>query len=115
MHGGQRLFNTAKTGQRDRRSEVAALLQAPKQLEAVHARHDQIGNQDVRLEVGETFQRFLPVSREPRVEVALGKHAGQSGTLALIVVDDKDPARNWSQSGHPSYSSKRLREGFVRR
>ena len=92
MNRGQRLFHAAEAGERDRRSEVAAFLQMPEQFKAVHARHHQIRNNDVRVEGGEPFQRFLPVGRDLRVKVGIGKHGGQGGTLALIIVDDEDPA-----------------------
>ena len=100
MNGGQRLFHAAEAGERDRRSEVAAFLQMPEQLEAVHARHDQIRNDDVRVEGSEPFQRFLPVGRDLRFKVAVGKHGSQGGTLPLVIVNDEDPARNRRQSGH---------------
>ncbi len=101
MDGGQRLFHAAEAGERDRRSEVAAFLQVPEQFEAVHARHDQIRNDDVRVEGSEPFQRFLPVGRHLRLKVSIGKHGSQGGTLALLIVDDEDPARNRRQSKHP--------------
>ena len=72
----------------------------PEQFEAVHARHDQIRNDDVRVEGGEPLQRFLPIGGDLRLKVAIGKHGGQGGTLALVIVDDENPARNRRQSGH---------------
>jgi hypothetical protein len=65
----------------------------PEEFEAVHARHDQIRNDDIRIEGGEPFQRFLAVRRNLRLKVILGEHGGQSGTLALVIIDDQDPAR----------------------
>ena len=97
MDGGKRLLHAAEAGERDRRSEVAAFLQVPEQFKAVHARHDQIRNDDVCVEGGEPFQRFLPVGRHLRLKVTIGKHGSQGGTLALVVIDDEDPARNGSQ------------------
>ena len=94
------LFHTAEAGERDRRSEVAAFLQVPEQFKAVHARHDQIRHDDVRVEGSEPFQRFLPVARDLRLKVALGKHGSQGVTLPLVIIDDEDPARNRGQSGH---------------
>jgi hypothetical protein len=64
------------------------------EFEAVHARHDQIRNDDICVEGTQPFQRFLPVAGELRFEVAIGKHASQGATLPLVVVDDEDPARN---------------------
>jgi hypothetical protein len=72
----------------------------PEQFEAVHARHDQIRNDDVSVEGSEPFQRFLPVGRDLRGKVTIGKHSGQGAALTLIIVDDEDPARNRRQSGH---------------
>ena len=100
MNRGERLFHAAEAGERDRRSEVAALLQMPEQFEAVHARHDQIRNDDVCVEGGEPFQRFQPVGRDLRVKVGIGQHGGQGGTLPLVIVNDEDPTRNWLKSGH---------------
>jgi hypothetical protein len=88
MNRGKRLFDTAEAGERYRRSEVAAFFQVPEQFKAVHARHDQIRNNDVRVEGSQSFQRFLPVGRDLSVKVTLGKHGSQSGTLALVIVDD---------------------------
>ena len=100
MDRGQRLFHAAEAGERDRWSEVAAFLQVPEQFKAVHARHDQIRNYDVCVEGSEPFQRFLTVGRDLRFKVAIGKHGSQGGTLALIIVDNEDPARNHRQSRH---------------
>jgi hypothetical protein len=44
--------------------------------------------------------RFLPVGRNLRVKVAIGKHGSHGGALTLVVVNDQDPARNRRQSGH---------------
>ena len=100
MDGGQRLLHTAECGEGDRRREVAAFLQAPEQLKAVHARHDQVRHDDVRVEGSEPFQRILPVAGDLCFKLAVGQHGGQGGTLALVIVDDKDPAWNGRQSGH---------------
>ena len=91
------------------------LLQVPEELETVHARHDQIRNDDIRTEGGEPFERFLSIRRNLRLLVIIGEHGGQGGTLALVIVDDQDAARNSRFSGHRSYHSKphwnqRLRE-----
>jgi len=75
-------------------------LQIPQQFEAVHARHDQIGNDDIRVEGSEPFQRLLPVAGNLRFKITIGKHGGQGGTLAFVVVDDEDAARNRRQLGH---------------
>jgi len=88
----QRLFYAAETGERDRRREVAALLQVTEQLEAVHARHDQIRDDDVRVEGNEPLQRFLPIGRHLRFKVRLGKHGRQGAALALLIVNYEDPA-----------------------
>jgi hypothetical protein len=100
MDRGQRLFYAAKGGERDRRSEVAAILQVPEQFEAVHARHDEIRDDDIRVEGSEPFQRFLPVGRELDVKITIGKHGGQGAALTLVVVNNQDSARNHRQSGH---------------
>jgi hypothetical protein len=81
-----------EASERDRRSEVAPFLQVPEQLKAVHARHDQIRNDDVCVEGNEPFQRFLPVARDLRVKGTIRKHGSQGGTLALVIVDDENPA-----------------------
>ena len=100
MNGGQRLFHAAESGEHNRWSKVAVLLQVLKKLETVHARHDQIRNDDIRTKGGETFQRFLPVRRKLRLKAIIGEHGGQSGTLALVIIDDQDPARICRFSGH---------------
>ena len=94
VNSGQRFFHAPKAGERDCGSGVAAFFQMPEQFEAVHARHDQIRNDDVCVEGSEPFQRFLPVGRDLRVVGTPREHGGQSGTLALVVIDDEDPARN---------------------
>jgi hypothetical protein len=55
---------------------------------------------DVRVEGSEPLQRLLPVSRHLRFKVGLGKHSGQGGTLAFLIVNDEDPAWNRRQSRH---------------
>src|SRR5580698_4452817 len=50
MNCRQGLFHAAEASERDRRSEVAAFLQMPEQLKAVHARHDQVRYNDVCIE-----------------------------------------------------------------
>jgi hypothetical protein len=88
VNGGQRFVHAAESRKRDRRREVATFFQVAQQFEAVHARHDQIGDDDVRVEGREPFQGLLPVSRDLRFEVAIGKHGSQGGALALVIVDD---------------------------
>ena len=68
-------------------------LQVLEKFETVHARHDQIRNDDIRVEGGEPFQRFLPVRCKLRLKVVLGEHGGQSSMLAFVIIDDQDPAR----------------------
>ena len=106
MNGGQRLLHAAESGEHDRRSKVAVLLQVPEEFEAVHARHDQIRNDDIRVEGCEPFQRFLAVRRNLRLKVIIGEHGGQSGTLARVIIYDQDPARSHRSSGHRSHHSK---------
>src|SRR5580698_408683 len=102
MHRGQRLLHAAEAGECDRWSEVAAFLQIPEQFEAVHARHDQVRDNDVRIEGSELLERFAPIRGDLRVKLRLGKHARQSSALALVIVDYEDPARNRGQCGHES-------------
>src|ERR1022692_1519939 len=107
MDGGKRFFHTAEAGERDRRREISAFLQMPEQFEAVHAWHDQIRNDDVRVEGREPFQCFQTVGRHLSVKITTGKYGGQGAPLPLVVVDDKDPARNCRLSGH--------QEGYISR
>jgi hypothetical protein len=72
----------------------------PEQFETVHARHDQIGNDDIRVKGGEQVQRFLPVRRALRLKVSIGKHGGQGGTLAFVIIDNEDSARRPWRGGH---------------
>src|SRR5581483_130135 len=58
MDGRKRLLHAAKARECDCWGEVAAFFQSAEQLEAVHARHDQIRNNDVCIEGTEPFQRF---------------------------------------------------------
>ncbi len=95
MDGGKRLFHTAEAGERDRRSEIAALLQMPEQFEAVHARHHQIRNDDICVKAGEPFQRFQPVGSDLYLKVGVGQHGGQGGALPLVIVNNEDPTRSW--------------------
>jgi hypothetical protein len=64
----------------------------PEQFEAVHARHDQVRNDDVGIERLEPFQGFLPVGRHLRLKVAIEKHGSHGRTLTLVVVNDEDSA-----------------------
>jgi len=72
----------------------------PEQFKTVHARHDQIRNDDVCIEDTEPFQRFLPIGCYLRLKVAIGKHGSQGGALKLLIIDDEDPARNRRRSRH---------------
>ena len=112
MNRGQCLLHTAETSERDRRCEVAAFLQAPEQFEAVHARHDQIRDDGVRVESSEPFQGFLPVCRHLCFKGGLGKHGRQGGTLAFLIVNYEDPARNRRQSRHSVHFSAKPRIGI---
>ena len=100
MDGGKRLVHTAEAGERDRRREIAAFLQVPEQFKTVHARHNQIRDDDVCVEGCEPFQCFQPVGRYLSVKVTIGKHGGEGATLPLVVIDDEDPARKCRLSGH---------------
>jgi hypothetical protein len=62
----------------------------PEQFKAVHARHDQIRNDDVCVEGREPFHRFLAVGHDLRLKVTIGKHCSQRSTLALVVIDNED-------------------------
>jgi len=99
-HGGQRFVHAAKSGERDRRREVAALFQIAQQFEAIHAWHHQIGHDHIRVKGGQTFQRFESVARKLGFKVAAGKHGGQSDALPIVVVYNKYPSRNGWLSGH---------------
>ena len=85
----------------------------PEQFEAVHARHDQIRNDDVCIEDTEPFQRFLPIGCYLRLKVAAGKHGRHGSALLLVIVNDEDAARNCGQLGHQPIlavlASKRVR------
>ena len=59
------------------------------EFEAVHARHDQIRNDDIRREGGEPFERLRAVGRYLRLKVIIGEHGGRSGALALIIIDGR--------------------------
>src|SRR6266545_1272994 len=86
MDGRKRLFQAAEARQRDCRSEVAALLQVPQQFKAVHARHYQIRNDDIRVKGREPYQRFLAVGCDLRNKVTIGKHGGHGSTLAALLL-----------------------------
>ena len=50
-----------------------------------------IRNDDVGVECGEPFQRFLPVGGDLSFKVTFGKRGSQSRTLAFVIIDDEDP------------------------
>ena len=58
------------------------------QFESVHARHDQIRNNDVRVEGTEPFQRFEAVCGNLRHKAAVGKNGRQRGTLGGVIICD---------------------------
>jgi hypothetical protein len=72
----------------------------PQQLEAIHARHEQIRDDDVRIEGSEPFQRFLAVARNLNFKVAAGEDGSYGSALLLVIVNDEDPARKSRLSGH---------------
>ena len=85
---GQRLFHAAECRQHDRRSVIAALVQVPDQLESVHARHQQIRNNDVCVEGVEPFERFQSVCGNLCLEASIGENSRQRGTLAVVIIYD---------------------------
>ena len=68
----------------------------PEQLEAVHARHDQIRNDDVCVKGCEPFQCFQPIGRDLSFIITIGKYGGQGPSLPLVIIHDEYPARNRS-------------------
>ena len=100
MDHGKRLFHTAEPGEGDGRGEVALGLETAQQFEAVHAGHDQIGDDDVGVEARQAFQRVQAVGSDLSFKSGLGEHGGQSDALALVIVDDQDSARHYGHLRH---------------
>jgi hypothetical protein len=96
----QRLFHAPEARKRDHWSEVAAIIQMPEKFEAVHTRHDQICDDDVCVKGSERFQRLQAIRSDLCVKVGIGQHRSQGSALALVIVNDEDPARNYGKSGH---------------
>ena len=94
MNDGQRFFDASECREHNRRSKIAALLQLTQQFKAVHARHDQIRNNHVRVEGVEPFQRFKAVSGNLRHKAAIGKNGRQHDTLGVVIIYDEDAARS---------------------
>lgn len=101
VNDGQRFFDAAECGEHNRRSVVAAILQVLDQLESVHARHNQIRNNDVRAEGAEPFQRVEAVRGNLRYKAAVGKNGRQRGALGGVIIYYKDAARSgWRWGRH---------------
>jgi hypothetical protein len=70
------------------------------EFEAVHARHDQVRNDDIGVKGTQPIQRFLPVGGDLRLKVTFGEHGSQSSPPSFLIIDDENPARNRWQLGH---------------
>jgi len=100
VNSGQRPFYTPETGKRDRRPEIATVPQLPKQLESIHARHDQIRNDNVGAEGSKPVEGILPSDRHLRLEITVWQHRHQSTTLSHVIIDDENSAPQGWQSWH---------------
>src|ERR1022692_1992988 len=70
-----------------RSEEHTSELQSPCNLVCrllLEKKNNQIRNDAVCVEGSEQFQRFLPVARDLRGKVTIGKHGSQGCTLALV-------------------------------
>ncbi len=78
-------------GQHDRRRPAAGGPKPSQQFHAIHSRHFQIGDQNVRPEGFQLLERFFAIRRSLHRVAPQRDHAGQSRALGLFVIHYQDP------------------------
>ena len=63
-------------------------LETLQEFEAVHARHHEIGHQDVDRRLAQLFERFLAVRRGLHGITPGLDHLGQPGALIFLIIGD---------------------------
>ncbi len=86
----------------DDRQRVAFVLEHAQQLEAAHARHDEVADDDRRSERGDTLKRFLAVRRGIGREPPGAHEFGQAKAGRRLVLDDENAL---TRSGRSHISS----------
>ena len=84
-------FDGPLPGQDDRGDVAVLLLQAAHELEAVHARHGEIADDDPGTERGDLAQRFFAVGRRFGDEAPRAHELGQPVTRRRIIFDQQEP------------------------
>src|SRR5258708_10829028 len=88
---GADLVGRAGADGEDEHRRVAGGADALDHVEAVGARHGQVGENEVRPQRAETLHRLDTVDRRDDVESICPQMLRERGTDALIVVDDENP------------------------
>ncbi len=83
-------FDVAESGENDGRGHIAIRGQALHELEAVHARHHEIGDYDMRREKGELVERFLAIGGRFGAIAPTVQHGGQTLALRFFIVNDQN-------------------------
>ena len=91
LHGLDRRLDGALRGQQQRRDVGALRLKRPQQTQPVHARHDQVGDDDGGTEGGHLLERVLAVGgrigeKSPALDQLL-----EADARGVIVLDDQHP------------------------
>jgi hypothetical protein len=109
LSGGGGDFHFSFSGEQDHRKLGPSGTHLARQLDTVHARHADIGDQYVILFVRENFQRHGAAGAGPAIEARVQQHARVELCGVGLVVDDQDggPARR-------SLGIRRRREGSFR-
>ncbi len=86
MHGLDGGFDISEGGQHDGRRQSVLRSQALQELEAVHARHHQIGDQYMGRRLRQLLEGVLAVEGGFHRESPGLDHLGQAGALVFFVV-----------------------------
>ena len=83
-------LNVAEGGQNDGRRHIAIRPESLHQLETIHSRHHQIGDDDIGRKRSELLERLLAIGSCLYIEAPGSNHRGERSALGLFVVDNEN-------------------------
>ncbi len=112
--GGDGILEIGVRRDNDDRQVRARGMQALEQRDAAHARHAHVGDQHVRLTVGDGFEQMLGALEPARLHVRLPQRLLEHPAHRLVVVDDPDIERPVVHASAPFWSSGMRTKNIVR-